>query len=68
MGGAVFETSSLEALRAFNETQRRAWQRRCALRRLFAHPPPPRPRRLEKATDTLGSGIGSSVAQNKFRR
>ena len=23
MGGAVFETSSLEALRAFNETQRR---------------------------------------------
>jgi hypothetical protein len=24
MGGAVFETSSLEALRAFNETQRRA--------------------------------------------
>ena len=33
-----------------------------------AHPPPPRPRRLEKATDTLGSGIGTSVAQNKFRR
>lgn len=24
MGGAVFETSSLEALRAFNELQRRA--------------------------------------------
>ena len=35
MGGAVFETSSLEALRAFNETQRRASRRRRALHRLL---------------------------------
>jgi hypothetical protein len=62
MGGAVFETSSLEALRAFNETQRRALLRRRAASSMLTRSAA---RRLEKATDTLSMGVSN---QAKFRR
>ena len=62
MGGAVFETSSLEALRAFNEMQRRVPMRSTAPIRTAdlgcRH-------RLEKVGDTLASG---SSLTSKFRR
>lgn len=74
MGGAVFETSSLEALRAFNETQRCVCCslgapglccRRLQLRALRSRCVPLS--RLEKQTDTLASGA-TSIGAQKFRR
>ena len=71
MGGAVFETSSLEALRSFNEMQRCACvvaAPRCVsvlTQTCFLACPL---NSLEKQTDTLSSGIGVNANQAKFRR